>query len=159
MVVCQISRARVELGDALWAARQFDGDAIPENQLREWQGRVTWCIEGYDTTAGELYEIPAVRTFVRNWRRLKPHWLYFGALETDNLKVLYVALLGDATAVANDRTGQCCVSYDRYELGKILAADLEIADRLSERAGFNVAHRLKRARDVMRYFEFGKECR
>lgn len=159
MVVCQISRARVELRDSLWAARQFDGDAFPANQLREWQGRVTWCFDGYDAQSGELYEIPAVRAFLSEWRRLKPHWLYFGSLENDNLKVLYVALLGEASAVANNRTGKCCVSYDRYELGKLLAADLEVSDSLSERAGFNLAHRLQRARDVMRYFDFRKEGR
>lgn len=159
MVIFQISRARIELGDSLWAARQFDADAIPENQLRAWQGRVTWCVEGYDTDAVELYAIPAVRSFLREWRRLRPHWLFFGSLLNDNLKVLYVALLGDTTAVASDRIGQCCVSYDRHELGKLLAADLEVADNFSERAGFSLGHRLQRARDVMQYFDFRKEGR
>ena len=152
MVVFQIARERVELGDSAWLANQFDADAMPEAQLHAWFGRVTWCIAGYDTDPAELYAIPEVRRFLAAWRRQKPHWLFFGSLESDNLKVIYLCLLRHAAGVSGDPAGLCRVSFVPQELGRLLAADLEVADGICERIGLSPAKRLKRANDVIDYF-------
>ena len=152
MMVFQIARERVELGDSEWLANQFNADAMCEAQLRAWFGRVTWCIAGYDSDPAELYAIPEVRRFLAEWHRRRPHWLFFGSLESDNLKVLYLSLLRDAAGIGADGAGLCRVSFVPRELGRLLAADLEMADGICERIGQNAAARLKRANDVIDYF-------
>ena len=155
LIVFQVARTRVELGASEWLAERFDADAMPAAQLRAWYGRVTWCFEGFDDDERELYAIPTVRRFLAQWRGRKPHWLFFGSLLNDNLRVMYVALLSDATALRHDPPGKCQVVFDRHELGRLLADDLEIADRIAERMGFSPAQRRQRAQLVKAYFGFG----
>ena len=152
IVVFQIARRRVELGDSAWLATQFDANAMPEAQLHALFGRVVWCFEGYDADPVELYAIPAVRDFLAAWRRERPHWLFFGSLLNDNLKIMYLSLLRDAAGIGADGAGLCRVSFVPRELGRLLAADLEMADGICERIGQNAAARLKRANDVIDYF-------
>jgi hypothetical protein len=101
--------------------------------------------------------IPKVRTFLAAWHQRRPHWLVFGSMETDVLKVMYVSLLAEATVTGHDPSGLCRVEFDRCELGRILANDLEIADAVCARIGISSAQRLRRAQAVMEYFGFGNE--
>ncbi len=156
IIVFQISRTRVERRDSRWIAKHFDAEAMPEEQLRWWHGHVTWCIEGYDSDPAELYGIEPVRRFLAAWHRRRPHWLFFGSLETDSLKVMYVSLLNNASAMSDMHAGRCQVSYDRLELGRLLANDLEVSDRISERLGHSPAQRLARTKAVMDYFGIWK---
>ena len=157
IIVFQVSRARVERRDSQWIANHFDADAMPKEQLRWWHGHITWCVEGYDSDPAELYGIASVRRFLAAWHRRRPHWLFFGALETDNLKVMYVSLLRNASVVSDTSAGRCQVEFDRTELGRLLAHDLEVSDRISERVGFSPAQRLTRMKAVLGYFGMGKE--
>ena len=131
LIVFQVARTRIEMCDWAWVADLFNADAMPQSQLRAWFGRVMWCVDGYDSDPSELYAIPEVRKFLAAWHLHRPHWLFFGSLETDNLKVMYVSLLGEAISVRHNAGGLCQVSYDRRELGRLLADDLEIADRIA----------------------------
>ena len=152
IIVFQISRTRVERRDSRWIAKHFDAEAMPEDQARWWHGHITWCIGGYDSDPAELYGIDPVRRFLAAWHRRRPHWLFFGSLDTDNLKVLYVSLLKNASAVSDARAGRCQVEYDRAELTELVAKDLAISDCISERIGFSPAQRLTRAKAVLDYF-------
>lgn len=152
LVIYQISRSRIEAGDWHPLAEQFDAERLSEKQLRNLFGRAVWTLDGFDSDPAELYEIPAVRRFLAAWHRHRPHWLFFGSLDTDSLKVMYVCLLEKAVAVRDDPTGMCQVAYDPHELGPIVAADLELADTILERIGISPAKRLERMRAVTGYF-------
>ena len=155
MIWCRVQRALVERGDSEWIALQFDSDRMSAAQLMAWHGQVAWCFDGFDEDQNELYAIPTVRRFLSEWRQHRPNWLFFGSLVNDNLRVMYVALLKDVTALRRNSFGKCEVSFDRQELGRLLADDLEIADRIAERIGVSPAQRLQRARMVQGYFGFG----
>lgn len=156
LVVFQIARARVERRESRWIADQFEAEAMPMEQLRWLHGRITWCICGYDSDPTELHGIASVRRFLAAWHRRSPNWLFFGSLETDNLKVMYVSLLRNASAVSDTCSGRCQVEFDRTELGRLLAHDLEVSDRISEHAGFSPAQRLTRMKAVLEYFGMKK---
>jgi hypothetical protein len=154
LVVYQISRARVEVGDCRTLADQFDAGKMDVAQLRACFGRMAWCVNGYDDNPAALYSIPEVRRFFREWHHLRPEWLFFGSLAMDNLKVMYASLLNNAVSVDHDVNGSSQVLYDRCELGRLLADDLEIADGICVRARISPALRMRRANEVVAYFGF-----
>jgi hypothetical protein len=156
LIVYEIARARIERGDVRSLADAFNAQATPEEHLHAMFGKVMWCVDGYNSDPAELYTIPAVRSFLSEWRRRQPHWLFFGWLGSDNLKVLYLSLLSRATAIGHEPRGLCQVSFNLHELGGLLAADLEVADSICARIGISPARRLERAREVMAYFGFDK---
>ena len=156
LVVYEIGRPYIEIGDGSSLADRFDGDGMPDAQLHALYGRVMWCVDGYNADPTELYAIPNVRKFVSDWHGRRPHWLFFGWLKSDNLKVMYLSLLSRATAIGNDSAGLCQVSFNLAELGSLLAHDLEVADSISKRIGISPARRLRRAREVIAYFGFDK---
>lgn len=154
-LIFEISRGRIESGDVKPLAACFDAEKMDRAVQSDLFGRVTWSFSGYDDLAVELYGIAQVRSFLAEWRRLCPHWLFFGSLETDVLKIMYLCLLTEATATCHRPSGQCRVEFDRCEMGRLIAEDLEVADRIGERVGLSAARRLHRARMVQGYFGFG----
>jgi hypothetical protein len=156
LIVYEIARGRIEKGDFHSLAEAFNADTIPKEQLHALFGRVMWCIAGYDSDPAELYTIPPVRSFLSAWRDHRPHWLFFGWLGSDNLKVLYLSLLSRATAIGHEPAGLCQVTFDLRELGSLLATDLEVADSICARIGISPARRLQRVREVMGYFGYSK---
>jgi hypothetical protein len=110
LVVYEVGRPYIEIGDGSSLADRFDGDAMPEAQLHALYGRVMWCVDGYNADPTELYAIPKVRKFFSEWHSRRPHWLFFSWLKSDNLKVMYLSLLSRASASSS---AGCIVSARR----------------------------------------------
>lgn len=153
LIVYQISRERIEALDCSHVLTTFDPHTLGPDRLRQLFGRVLFCIQGYDTHPDELYSIPDVRRFVREWHERSPLWLFFGSLQDDSLKIFYMSLLDSLESLQVDRMGLCRVVYDTGELNRLLADDLAHAEALCERLGISGPDRLKRATEVLRYFQ------
>jgi hypothetical protein len=150
----RIPRADVEAMDSSAVQRHFDVSRLTPAELRAMFGCVTYRLDGYDAHPAELFTIPDVRRFVRQWHESCPHWIYFGALDGDNLSALYFSMLDSVECVQRGGAGLSTARYDTGELTRLLAADLEQADALRIRAGLTEGQRWKRATDILRYFHF-----
>ena len=152
LIVYQISRARIEAMNCSHVVATFDFNRSPREFQVSGLGRVMFVIEGYDAHPDELYTIPSVRRFLRQWHQMSPVWLYYGSLADDSLKVLYLGLLETLECVQIGGAGLCRTTYNTGELLNLLAADLRHADELYVRHGISPAQRLRRARETLEYF-------
>jgi len=150
----RIPRADVEAMDCSSVERHFAVGRLTPAELKAMFGCVTYRFDGYDAHPAELFMIPDIRRFVRQWHELSPHWVYLGALDGDNLSALYYSMLDSVECVQRGGAGLSTARYDTGELARLLAADLEQADALRVRAGITEAQRWKRATDVLRYFHY-----
>ena len=56
--------------------------------MREYQGKIFWTVDGYDSNPSELHEIPEVREYYAEAHRHWPAWLFFSDLRTECLKMV-----------------------------------------------------------------------
>ena|SRR5271166_3011175 len=74
--VLMASRAEVEAGDVANASASLQRLLNREN-AKKLKGRLIFGIQGYDDDPRELFEIPAVRIWMRALDREFPYWFYF----------------------------------------------------------------------------------
>lgn len=153
LMMVPILRAEIEAMDCSRLTRLMAPASMSAFQLREMYGNVVFFVDGYDAHPEELYVIPEVRRFMRQWHQMQPNWLYFGSLRDDFLKTFYVSLLESAECVRYGNSGLCSARYNIGELVNYLAADMTQADALSITSGVKDGPRLKRATAILRYFQ------
>ena len=137
LIVYTISRETVESGSHEHILRTFDVSSMSPRQIADMQGRVLFCFSGYDAHPDEIYAIPEVRKWIREWSQKWPYWLHFFTLQNDFLKVLYLARLESLTMSRRDTTGICGVSLDTVELVRLLMRDLNASHTLALNAGLS----------------------
>ncbi len=147
----KISRREIETMDCSAVLRRCAAGQPPAD-LRSMFGCVTFFLDGYDAHPDELWVIPEIRRFVRQWHELSPNWLYFAALDTEDLATLYLALLDSVQCIPQGGAGLCHTRYDTGELIDVLVTDVVQANALCHRLGFSDDQRSERIRAVMRYF-------
>lgn len=152
LFIYEISRGRIEAMDCSHAVREFDPGVHSRIRLRERFGRVLFCVGGYDAHPDELYVIPEVRAFVRQFRALCPNWLFYASLHCESLKTMYLSLLDSVESLQLVREGRCRVTFETGELVRVLTEDISHADELAIRAGLTEAQRLKRVMQIVEYF-------
>jgi len=152
--VFTIPRQDVEAMDCSVVQRYFDITRLTPLELKAMFGRVTYRMSGYDAHPAELFVIGDVRRFAKQWHESCPHWAFFGALDSDDLRILYYAVLDTVECIQRGGAGLSTERYDTGELARLLAADLEQSEGLCVYAGLTEAQRLKRATELVRYFRF-----
>jgi len=153
-LVFSIPRRDIEAMDCSAVQRHFDVTRLTPVELKAMFGRVTYRLDGYDAHPVELFMIADVRRFARQWHESRPHWAFFGAIDSDDLRTLYLALLDTVECIQRGGAGLSAERYDTGELARLLVTDLEQAEDLCRYAGITEAQRLKRVTDLVGYFHF-----
>lgn len=149
--ILNITRESIEATDCTPVLHALATDALSPAALQRLFGNVELRFTGYEAHPDALFLIPEFRRFVRQWRELQPHWMFFPALEGPNLKYAYLGLLDHVDVVQVERVGLCRVVFPSGELHRLVAADLAQADCLGEKVGVSAARRLKRLTAVVNY--------
>jgi len=104
------TRKEVEKRDISRFMANF-GPQISADKLREYQGKIFWTVDGYDSDPSELHEIPEVRDYYAEAHRRWPAWLFFADLRTPCLQMVAQCI------IPNDASGKrgCCVAQERLQ--------------------------------------------
>ena len=118
------------------------------NRLRAMMGSLMPCIQGYDDHPQELYCIPEVRRFVREFHAIWPHWIFFfcAVPEASVIEVFSACCLDNLNVVQREGTGITIMDPDPAELTEFLVGDLPSFRQMCDRA--KVFPDMRRARLV-----------
>ena len=153
LIVYQFSREKVECGDFSHFLDLYGVAKLPQGLLlKQFLGRMIFCIEGYDVDPREIYLIDEVRWFYGAFHDAWPYWLYFCDLNQDSLKTTVLSCLQTFTAFKVDGRADCVVEYDVFELVQFIAHDLPFMNGMCERAGMTEQAIFERIREIFLYF-------
>lgn len=152
MIVYKISRRTIESGSHDHIVKFFDVSQMSSKQIAEMQGRVFFCFSGYDTHPEELYAIEKVRTWIREWHQKWPYWLHFCTIQSDSIKILYLARLESLSSSNRKGSSVCEVQLDLVELIRLVMADLNTSHMLALDAGLSPVDIALRRDAIIRFF-------
>lgn len=113
-IVMDFSRANVEacrIGDAVDRLMSLSDSG--EN-TRKFQRSMAFSFSGYDHDPREIYQIPAIRTFVAALNKEWRYWMHFLSLDTDCALLLYLLLL--PPTVLGTTSGRTSVTVDPEQM-------------------------------------------
>jgi len=154
VVVFEFGRHRIGSMDfSLFLDRYAQNKWPSGTALRKQLGSLTIIFHGYDEDERELQCIPEVRSFVKEFRKAWPFWLYFmcPAPEISTLPVL-TACLTEITVVQQAGEGVCGVDFDREAVKRLLAEDLPAFKQVADRANLFPALRRQHLHEVYALF-------
>ena len=154
IVVFEFGRHRIGSMDfSLFLDRYAQNKWPSGTALRKQLGSLTIIFHGYDEDERELQCIPEVRSFVKEFRKAWPFWLYFmcPAPEISTLPVL-TACLTEITVVQQAGEGVCGVDFDREAVKRLLAEDLPAFKQVADRANLFPALRRQHLHEVYALF-------
>lgn len=132
-----LSRDKVEALDIDAPLRALQAMAATAATAREFAGRVHVAFDGYNDDPREVYEVPAVRSFVMKLTEQFPHWFHFMNKVDDSLLVILKCLTQPQPVVISD--GRVATSVDVDEFNRValglftrmnaLYADLGLTER------------------------------
>ena len=64
------------------------GPQIPADKMREYQGKIFWAVDGFDTDPSELHELQQVRDYYAEAHRNWPAWLFLSDLRSPCLQMV-----------------------------------------------------------------------
>jgi len=154
VVVFEFGRHRIGSMDFRLFLDRYAQNKWPSGTaLRKQLGSLTIIFHGYDEDERELQCIPEVRSFVKEFRKAWPFWLYFmcPAPEISTLPVL-TACLTEITVVQQAGEGVCGVDFDREAVKRLLAEDLPAFKQVADRANLFPALRRQHLHEVYALF-------
>lgn len=152
IIVYQISRETVRSGEHAHVLTTFDPAKLGSDRVGDMRGRVVFFFSGYDSHPDEIYAIPEVRKWIRDWLHQWPYLLHFASLKSDALKVIYMSQLDSLTVSRRTGTALCEVRFNPIELVRLLMADLRSAELLSLTSGVSPVDVAYRRDEVIEFF-------
>ena len=152
LIVYQISRETVRSGEHAHVLTTFDPSTLGNATVRDMAGRVVFFFSGYDSHPDEIYAIPEVRKWIRSWLHQWPYLVHFASLQSDVLKVIYMARLDTLTMSRRSEAALCEVQFNPIELVRLLMADLRSAELLALTAGTSPVDVALRRDEVIEFF-------
>jgi hypothetical protein len=152
LIVYQISRETVRSGKHDHVLTTFDPAKLGSARVGDMRDRVVFFFSGYDSHPDEIYAIPEVRKWIRDWLHQWPYLLHFASLQSDVLKVIYMARLDSLTMSRRNGAALCEVRFNPIELVRLLMADLRTSELLSLTAGISPVDVALRRDEVIEFF-------
>lgn len=132
-----LSRDKVEALDIEAPLGALRTMAATADTARAFAGRVHIVFDGYNDDPREVYQVPAVRSFVMKLTEQFPHWFHFMNKVDDSLLVILKCLTKPQPVVISD--GRVATSVDIDEFNRValglftrmnaLYADLGLTER------------------------------
>ena len=138
------TRKEVESRDISRFMANF-GPQIPADKMREYQGKIFWTVDGYDSNPSELHEIPEVRDYYAEAHRHWPAWLFFADLRTACLQMVAQCII-PSIAAANP-----CLQEETERLKAFYLWALPTAAWCYKHAGIPRADGVSHLQQVARY--------
>lgn len=148
------SRPQVQLADLSRFMAVCDPLLMSEGEtLGEMMGTMGFEVDGYMGDTRELYSIPEVRKFYREFHRVWPYWFYFCDLHRDDLRIMTLCCL-ESTEVASGpaRPGEAAVSYDPMEMLSWVSRNFYPMNQCGDRARLPGKAMIQRTDAIFRYF-------
>lgn len=131
-------------------------DQVSPEVLRTSFDSLVIKLSGFENTPRGLCEIPEARDFVRTLHEQWPYGLFFLNLSSADVKTYVFCRLTTLVAERRRGGGPPKLAFSRNELFQLLGRDLDSVEQVCQRAEFGPDVFRKRARRILRLFEFLK---
>ena len=153
LILYQLSRDRVEAGDAKDFMSRFGDSSLPTGKkLEGMMNSVALMIDGYNHDPREIYAIPEVRAFYKQLWEVWPYWLFFCNLDSENLMMMVMCCLESLDALKVKGQSQVKVSISPLEVVRFISGGFVPMNEMCERAGMSERQIFDRTKAVFEYF-------
>jgi hypothetical protein len=126
-LILMFSRRQVEtcdIDEPLQLLHRFIAD---RRSAIEYCGRISLVIDGYNDDPRELFEIPAVRAYLKRLDQEWPYWFFFLSQADESIKMLESCLCDTIEVVPG------VASIDIEQMERVLARHFGAMNRLTEK--------------------------
>jgi hypothetical protein len=149
----QFSRPAILEGDFSDFLSRFGESKLPKGKaLAEMMNNMLPFVQGYDHDPREIYAIPEVRKFYSALNDVWPYWLFFGNLDTDALRTVYLCCMKSLDSLAMKGNPLVQVAFDPLEVLTFITKQLGPMNKLCDRSGMNDRQIAARTHEIFQYF-------
>ena len=145
-IVMVVSRDEVESLDLSGCLGVLDSLIDSREKAMRFRDRVNFSVDGYNDDPRELFEIPEVRTFIRELDVKWPYWFFFLSKTTDTLKMIMFSLCRYQRA----RGG--LIRYDPKDVKLFLYKHFDALNRIFGRFDFDKPLNKEMSEAIFDYF-------
>jgi len=161
LVIYEFSRTKIERGDFSHFLGAYGLDRLPTGRrLRTMMDSMVFVVDGWNHDPREVYEIPEVRRFYRQFQAAWPYWFFFCNLDQDGLKPMVYCCLENLVAVQKEKDRENIVTHPpKMEFVQFVAANLGTMNTICERAKLFDRFIYDRSKAVFEYFGLPYEAK
>jgi hypothetical protein len=145
-IVLVVSRDEVESLDLSGCLGVLDSLIESGEKAMRFRDQVFFGVDGYNDDPRELFEIPEVRTFVRELDAKWPYWFFFLSKADDTLKMIMFSLC------QYQRAGGGLIRYHPKDLKLFLYKHFDALNRIFDRFDFDKALNKEMSELIFDYF-------
>jgi len=148
-ILLVVSRDEIERLDLSNCLQVLNSLIESREKAMRFRDRVVFGVDGYNDDPRELFEIPEVRTFIRELDGKWPYWLFFLSKATDMLAMIMFCL----SKYQKVDAGLAC--YDPRDLETFLYLHFDALNSLFDQFDLDKALNLEISKAIFDYF-FGR---
>jgi hypothetical protein len=145
-IVLVVSRDEVQELDLTGCLGVLDSLIESRERAMRFRDQVVFGVDGYNDDPRELFEIPEVRTFVRELDARWPYWFFFLSKTTDALKMIMLSLS------RYQRVGGGLARYDPKDFELFLVSHFVALNRIFDRFDFDQVLNEEMSEALINYF-------
>jgi hypothetical protein len=145
-VVLVVSRDEVEKLDHSGCLGVLDSLIESREKALRFRDQVVFGVDGYNDDPRELFEIPKVRTFVRELDAKWPYWFFFLSKATDALSMIMLSLC------RYQRVGAGLTRYDPGDFELFMYGHFDGLNRIFDRFDFDKPLNKEMSEAIFDYF-------
>ncbi len=126
-LILMFSRRQVETCDIDEPLQLLHRLIADRRSAIEYGGRISLVIDGYNDDPRELFEIPAVRAYLKRLDQEWPYWFFFLSQADESIKMLESCLCNTIEVVPG------VASIDIEQMERVLARHFGAMNRLTEK--------------------------
>ena len=146
MIALVVSRDEVERLDLTGCLGVLDSLIESREKAMRFRDQVVFGVDGYNDDPRELFEIPEVRTFIRELDDKWPYWFFFLSKATDTLKMIMFSLC------RYQRAGGGLIRYDPKDVKLFLVSHFVALNRIFDRFDFDKPLNKEMSEAIFDYF-------
>ncbi len=148
-IVLVVSREEVQKLDLSSCLQVLDSLIESREKAMRFRDRVVFGVDGYNDDPRELFEIPEVRTFIRELDAKWPYWFFFLSKATDALKMIMLSLC------RYQKAGGGLIRYDPKDVKLFLVSHFVALNRIFDRFDFDKPLNKEMSEAIFDYFYSG----
>jgi hypothetical protein len=145
-IVLVVSRDEVENLDLSGCLQVLDSLIESREKAMRFRDQVVFGVDGYNDDPRELFEVPEVRTFLRELDAKWPYWFFFLSKATDTLKMIMFSLC------RYQRVGAGLIRYDPEDFEVFMYRHFDALNKIFARFDFDKALNREMSEALINYF-------
>jgi hypothetical protein len=141
-----VSRREVETGNAEEVLGTLNNLTVNRETALQFLGRVDFRIDGYNADSRGLFEIPEVRSFLRELDSRFPFWFFYLTTKTDALKLFALSLCSIT------RVSPTATSHDRDDFAAFMSFHFAAMNQLFDSFQLDERLNIERSAELEEYF-------